>query len=220
MVDLREWVRTRAQRVKNPSKRKPDEETDSNTADIIERQLQQSGAGSSIAARTKATKTGKTLCTVSITSFAIFYNPITALTCWTVSTAMFSRIKHSKAPVLPPYASISDNGQKQLQSVNKTVFLHCNLNATISAFMWMKRRCSQSSRNLPPHEDIQRNGYVNLVILKMWGGIRAEYQTDNTEVDRCWMRIDYSFIPVWYDLFRRQGAWFTEYREPPTIGSP
>ncbi|KAG9512608.1 hypothetical protein KCV07_g9344, partial [Aureobasidium melanogenum] len=62
----------------------------------------------------------------------------------------------------------------------------------------------------PPHEDIQRNGYVNLVILKTWGGIRAEYQTDNAEVDRCWMRIDYSFIPVWYDLFRRQGAWFTE----------
>ncbi|KAG9520355.1 hypothetical protein KCU93_g7746, partial [Aureobasidium melanogenum] len=30
--------------------------------------------------------------------------------------------------------------------------------------------------NPPPHEDIQRNGYINLVIPKMWGGIRAEFR--------------------------------------------
>lgn len=40
-VDLQEWIRTRAQRVRSPSQRKPDMETDNNKADIIERQLQQ-----------------------------------------------------------------------------------------------------------------------------------------------------------------------------------
>lgn len=41
MVDLQEWVRTRAQRVRDPSRRKPDMETDDNKADKIERQRQQ-----------------------------------------------------------------------------------------------------------------------------------------------------------------------------------
>lgn len=40
MVDLQEWARTRAQRVRNPSRRKPDMETEHNKADKIERQLQ------------------------------------------------------------------------------------------------------------------------------------------------------------------------------------
>lgn len=42
-IDLAEWVRRRAERVKNPSPRTPDRETTSNTADNIERQLQQDG---------------------------------------------------------------------------------------------------------------------------------------------------------------------------------
>ncbi|KAK8204640.1 hypothetical protein M8818_005080 [Zalaria obscura] len=43
MVDLAEWVRTRAQRVKNPYQRTPDRETYHNNADNVERQLQEDG---------------------------------------------------------------------------------------------------------------------------------------------------------------------------------
>lgn len=43
MIDLEEYVRNRAQRVNNPSKRTPDRETAFNNADNIERQLQQDG---------------------------------------------------------------------------------------------------------------------------------------------------------------------------------
>jgi cytochrome c-type biogenesis protein CcmH/NrfG len=41
MVDLQEWIRTRAQRIRNPSHRNPAMETESNKADKLELHLQQ-----------------------------------------------------------------------------------------------------------------------------------------------------------------------------------
>jgi hypothetical protein len=73
----------------------------------------------------------------------------------------------------------------------------------------------------PPPEDTLGIGYVNLVCLEILGGVRAEYETENTELDRCWMRVTYQdLMPTWYNLFRTQGAWFTEYREPPLVATP
>lgn len=43
MSEYEEWVRTRAQRVKNPSQRTPDRETKHNDADDVERQLAEDG---------------------------------------------------------------------------------------------------------------------------------------------------------------------------------
>jgi len=43
MFDVEEYVRNRAQRVKNISQRTPDRETAFNSADNIERQLQENG---------------------------------------------------------------------------------------------------------------------------------------------------------------------------------
>ncbi|KAG9737538.1 hypothetical protein KCU77_g9558, partial [Aureobasidium melanogenum] len=224
MVDLEEWVRTRAQRVKNPSKRKPDEETDSNTADIIERQLQQDGHkvwGWVIYRCTyKSDKDWQDF----MHRFHYFIRDILeshngldmleSLDCHVFEDESFEGA--SPATVREHFRKWTEtapqreqDGNSAMRSQRYNFCIHVDEEAVQSIIS-----------NPPPHEDIQRNGYVNLVILKMWGGIRAEFQTDNTEVDRCYMRIDYSFMPVWYDLFRRQGAWFTEYREPPTIGSP
>jgi len=62
---------------------------------------------------------------------------------------------------------------------------------------------------------------VNLVCLEILGGTRAEFETDYTDLDRCWIRVTYQdLMPTWYNLFRIQGAWFTEYREPPQVGVP
>lgn len=73
----------------------------------------------------------------------------------------------------------------------------------------------------PPPADVLGTGYVNLICLEILGGVRAEFETDNTELDRCWMRVSYQdLMPTWYNLFRTQGMWFTEYREPPQIASP
>lgn len=72
----------------------------------------------------------------------------------------------------------------------------------------------------PPPADVLGTGYVNLVCLEMLG-VRAEFETENTELDRCWMRVTYQdLMPTWYDLFRTPGLWFTEYREPPQAATP
>jgi len=43
----------------------------------------------------------------------------------------------------------------------------------------------------PPPADALGTGYVNLVCLNVLGGVRAEFETENTELDRCWMRVTY-----------------------------
>lgn len=73
----------------------------------------------------------------------------------------------------------------------------------------------------PPPGDELGTGYVNLVFLEMLGGVRAEIKTDNTELDRCWMRVTYQALMPTLDIsFRTQGSWFVEYRGPPQIATP
>jgi len=73
----------------------------------------------------------------------------------------------------------------------------------------------------PPPADALGTGYVNLVCLNVLGGVRAEFETENTELDRCWMRVTYQdLMPTWYNLVRTQGIWFTDIYEPPQIASP
>jgi hypothetical protein len=74
---------------------------------------------------------------------------------------------------------------------------------------------------LPPPEDTLGTSYVNLVCLEILGGVRAESETEDTELDRCWMRVTYQdLMPTWYIMFRTQGSWFTEYRSPPVVATP
>lgn len=223
MVDLEEWIRTRAQRVKNPSKRKPDEDTNHNIADIIERQLQQDGHkvwGWVIYRCTyKSDKDWKDF----MDRFHYFIRDILeshngldmleSLDCHVFEDQAFEGA--SPAIVREHFRQWTEtapereqDGAPEMRSQRYNFCIHVD------------EEVLQSVISKTPLPEDGRAGYVNLVILKIWGGIRAEFETDNTEVDRCWMRIDYSFMPVWYDLFRRQGAWFTEYREPPTIGRP
>lgn len=78
----------------------------------------------------------------------------------------------------------------------------------------------QSVINGPaPPADNLGNGFVNLVCWRMSGGIRPEHTEDRDERDHCWMRICYQDLMVtWYNLFRQQGSWHTEYRVPPEVG--
>ncbi|KAG9957895.1 hypothetical protein KCU61_g8808, partial [Aureobasidium melanogenum] len=185
MVDLEEWVRTRAQRVKNPSKRKPDEETDSNTADIIERQLQQDGHkvwGWVIYRCTyKSDKDWQDF----MQRFHYFIRDILeshngldmleSLDCHVFEDKSFEGA--SPATIRQHFKQWAEtapereqDGVPAMQSQRYNFCIHVDEDAVQSIIS-----------NPPPHEDIHRNGYVNLVILKMWGGIRAEFQTDNTE---------------------------------------
>lgn len=73
----------------------------------------------------------------------------------------------------------------------------------------------------PSPADVLGAGYVNLSCLNILGGVRAEFETENTELDRCWMRVsNQHLMPNWYNLFRTQGMWYTEYREPPQVETP
>lgn len=59
---------------------------------------------------------------------------------------------------------------------------------------------------LSPRDELG-TGYVNLVCLEMLGSIRAEFETENTELDRCWMRATYQdLMPTWYINLRTQGS--------------
>ncbi|KAK4992678.1 hypothetical protein LTR50_001013 [Elasticomyces elasticus] len=84
-----------------------------------------------------------------------------------------------------------------------------------------------------PPEDELGNGYVNIVMIPPGYGAEpddAEEEAEATEVeedkeddepqlDPAYMRISYVDLLVnWYNLFRPESAWATEYRQPPEIG--
>ncbi|KAG9604934.1 hypothetical protein KCU77_g3822, partial [Aureobasidium melanogenum] len=73
----------------------------------------------------------------------------------------------------------------------------------------------------PPPGDELDTGYVNLICLDMLGGVRAEFDTDHTQLDRCWIRVTYQdLMPTWYINFRTQRSWFVEYRRPLQVATP
>jgi hypothetical protein len=71
-----------------------------------------------------------------------------------------------------------------------------------------------------PPEDELGGGYVNIVRAE---GIEveADKEGDEPQLDPAYMRISYSDLLVtWYNLFRPENAWETEYRQPPEIRRP
>jgi hypothetical protein len=225
MVDLQEWIRTRAQRVRNPSRRTPDTETDTNKADIIERQLQGDNH--------------------KIWGWVIYRCTYSSDTDWAnFMSRLDFHIKNSLR---------LHNGLDMMESLDyhvfedKAMFDAANPVTVREHFRHWVKDAPQREQGVPamrsqrynfcihvdeealqsivsgpaPPEDALGIGYVNLVCLKIWGGVRAEFETENTELDRCWMRITYQdLMPTWFNLFRTPGSWFTEYREPPQVGTP
>jgi hypothetical protein len=226
MVDLREWVRTRAQRVRNPSHRTPDMETESNKADILERHLQQDNHkiwGWVIYRCTYASDKDWdefiSRLNSHIQSSLRLHNGcdmMESLDCHVFD----DRVKFEAAsPVtvrehfrkwVQGAPQREQGGVPAMRSQRYNFCVHVDEEALQSIIS-----------GPPPPEDALGNGYVNLVVLEILGGVRAEYETENTELDRCWMRVTYQdLMPTWYNLFRTQGSWFTEYREPPLVARP
>jgi hypothetical protein len=73
----------------------------------------------------------------------------------------------------------------------------------------------------PPPADELGGGYVNIVRAVGTEGEADHEGGDEPRLDPGHMRISYADLLVtWYNLFRPEGAWETEYRQPPEIGRP
>lgn len=228
MVDLAEWVRTRAQRVQDPSRRTPDRETAFNNADNVERQLQEDGH--------------------KIWGWVIYR-------CTYENDREWDEFMKSLRFYIDETLRY-DNGLDMLESLDYHIFEdRARFNQAHPAVIrdhfeqWTAtapqqeqgvaaRQIERSQRynyclhvdqgalrsmldGPPPPEDNLGKGYVNLVCLHVLGGMRPERTEGRDERDHCWMRISYQDLMVtWYSLFRNQGTWFTAYRVPPEIGRP
>ncbi|KAG9692004.1 hypothetical protein KCU95_g7615, partial [Aureobasidium melanogenum] len=225
MDGLREWIRTRALRVQNPSPRKPAMDTANNKADVIERQLQEDNH--------------------KIWGWVIYRCTYSSDRDW---ADFMSRLSFYIQQSLQEH-----NGHDMMESLDYQVFEDRALfdaaePATVREhFRQWVQDAPQREQAVPamrsqrynfcvhvdeealqsiisgpsPPGDELGTGYVNLVCLEISGGVRAEFETDNTELDRCWMRVTYQdLMPTWYINFRTQGSWFVEYREPPQVAEP
>jgi len=71
----------------------------------------------------------------------------------------------------------------------------------------------------PPADELG-GGYVNIVRAE-GTEVEADKEGDEPQLDPAYMPISCSGLLVtWYNLFRSEGAWETEYRQPPEIGRP
>lgn len=224
---LLKHLQTRAQRLKNPSRRTPDRETDFNNADNIERQLQEDGH--------------------QIWGWVIYRCTYASHEEW---AEFMSRLRYYIEDTLR-----YDNALDMQSSLDYHVFedpelfdgMHpSNVRdhfeqwvATApqqeqgdDKFTWRSQRytyClhvdqealrSVISGPVPP-EDNLGNGFVNLVCRLVLGGMRPEHTSGRDERDHCWMRITYQdLMATWYCRLRWQGSWRCEYRIPPEVARP
>lgn len=221
MPDLAEWVRTRAQRVKEPSPRVPTRETCFNDADNIERHMRQDGH--------------------SIWGWLIYRCTYASDEQW---KAFMDRLEYYIDKTLSFHNGLDLKSSLDAQviedpttfdgAVPATVRQHFRQWAETAPQMEQGRPALRSQRyryclhvdqaalesviNGPtPPEDELGGGYVNLVFLNPPNAM----STLDPASDPYWMKITYADLMVtWYDLFRPEGAWETEYRQPPQIGHP
>jgi len=225
-TNLEEWYRTRAQRVKNPSKRTPDRDTHFNDADNVERQLQQDNHkiwGWVIYRCTYASdddwkefmrrlgiwiseglKHDGGLDMLESLDYHVFEDKAV------FDGAHPSTIReHFREWTIT--APQQEQGVAAMQSQRYNYCLHVD-QASLQSIL---------DAPAPPDYDINNGGFVNLVCLHVLGGMRPEHTEGRDQQDQCWTRIGYQDLMVtWYNLFRKQGSWFTEYRVPPEIGQP
>jgi hypothetical protein len=223
MVDLQEWIQSRASRVRNPSQRKPDMETESNKADKLERQLQEDGHkiwGWVIYRCTYSSDTDwadfMSRLRTHIEKSLGLHNGLDMMDSLDYQVFEDKALFDAASPVTVrehfrqwvQLAPQREQGVPAMRSQRYNFCIHVDEEALQSII----------SGPTPPADFLGTEGYVNLVCLEILGCIRAEFETENTDLDRCWMRVTYQdLMPTWYNLFRTQGAWFTEYRDPPQV---
>lgn len=226
-AEFLEWIRTSAQRRKNPSQRTPDRETESNSADNVERQLQ--------ADDHKIWGWVIYRCTYECDSqWAEF---MTRLRYYIEDTLRFDNALDMLPSLDYTIFEDRDKFDKAHPSVIKDHFQewvltapereqghdkHSSLTQRYNYCLHVDEAALQSVISGPaPPADEPGDGFVNLVCLNILGGMRPEHTEDRDERDHCWMRINYQYLMVtWYAFFRRQGSWFTAYMIPPEISRP
>lgn len=226
-IDLEEWYRTRASRVKNPSKRTPDRSTDCNDADNVERQLQQD----------KHKIWGWVIyrCTYAsdddwnefmnrlgfwIREGLSYDGGLDMLDCLDYHVFDDKELFDGAHPsvVREHFRTWCVDAPQQEQD-----FPHAMQSQRYNYCIHVDQACVDSiiKGPAPPDHASNDKGFVNLICLRILGGMRPEHTEDRDDKDLCWMRINYQYLMVtWYQLFRKQGSWFTEYRVPPEIGQP
>ena len=227
MADLMAHIRNRAQRLKNPSQRTPDRNTAFNNADNIERQLQQD--------RHKIWGWVIYRCTYkSDEEWASFMERLRYYIKSTLQfdnaldmeTSLDYRVFEDRAHFDGAHPSIirehfaqwvvnapqeeQGEGRFPMHSQRYNFCLHVDQDALISVI----------NGPAPPADNLG-NGFVNLVCLKILGGMRPVHTYGRDKKDHCYMRITYQdLMTTWYNLFRTQGSWYTEYRVPPEVARP
>lgn len=227
--DFEKWIRNRAQRVKNPSKRTPDRDTHFNDADSVERQLAEDGhkiwgwviyrctyeddeEWTEFMHRLRyyiedTLRFDNALDMLSSLDYQVFDNRET-----------FDRVHPSV--VREHFEKWTATAPEQEQGEGKSEGYSQRYNYCIH----VDQEALQSviSGSAPPADNLG-DGFVNLVCRdgpNVLGGMRPEHTEDRDERDLCWMRITYYDLMVgWYNLLRRQASWFNEYRIPPEVGS-
>lgn len=226
-VEFLEYIRNRAQRVKNPSQRTPNRETDFNNADNIERQLQEDGHK----------VWGWVIYWCTYESDEAWAEFMRRLRYYIEDTLQFDNaldmqpsldyqvfedrerfdMAHPSA-VLEHFAQWVATAPQREQGEGKYPARSQRYNYCLH----VDQEALQSIVNGPnPPADNLGNGFVNLVCRRVLGGMRPEHTTGREERDHCWMRITYQdLMTTWYNQFRVQGSWGTEYRVPPEVARP
>lgn len=219
-MDLAEWVRTKAQRVRNPSRRTPIRETELNAADNVERQLQEDGhkIWGWVIYRCTYEKDQEwedfmrrlryyindTLNFDNALDMSVIEDPA-------LDGALPALIRDhfEQWCATAPQQEQGTAAQQFQRSQRYNYCLHVDQEALRSILDWPE-----------PPEDNLGDGYVNLVCLNAKiVDMRPETIEGRPERDLCWMRITYHGLMVtWYNLFRGDASWFIEYRVPPGIG--
>lgn len=227
-IDLEEWYRTRASRVKNPSKRTPDRSTDFNNADNVERQLQQD----------KHKIWGWVIHRCTYASNDEWDEFMNRLGFWIreglsldggldMLDSLDYHVFENKdlfdgahpSTIREHFREWTITAPQQEQGVGPQAIPSQRYNYCIH----VDQACFDTIIRGPAPPDYTSNdvGFVNLICLHVLGGMRPEHTEDRDERDHCWMRIIYQYLMVtWYDSFRKQRSWFTEYRVPPEVGRP
>lgn len=225
MVDLTEFIRNRAQRVKNPSRRMPDRETALKNADNVQRQFQDDGYKVWGWVIYRCTYESETDWEAFITRIRFYihdtlraYNSLDMLESLNYHVfddqALFDGAR--PATVREHFAQWAVTAPQQEQGTDAKQSQRYNYCIHVD-----KEALSSVISGPPPPENNLGKGFVNLVCLNIWGSMRPEHVEGRGENENCWMRIAYQDLMVtWHSLFRKQGSWLTEYRAPPEVGRP
>jgi hypothetical protein len=222
-ANLRAYVRSRTQRVKNPSRRTPERETVFNNADNVERQLQEDGhkiwgwviyrctyandeEWAEFMARLRywneyTLHSSNALDMLPSVDYQVFENPNL------FDNAHPSTIREhfTQWAVTAPQ---QEQGKGPMRSQRYNYCLHVDQEALLSVI-----------GGPPPSVfTFMAPGYVNLVCKTIIGGMRPEHTFGRAEQEYCFMRINYQSLMLhWYNQLRREGSWFNEYRAPPEV---